>query len=146
MPWKKGQRPKVVTEHEATGSTAEIYDQIKGALGLSYVPLPFQIFAAIPGFLALQWAALRPIVATEAFFRLAERLRADGYTRAHSYFRVPDLCHRVEDLHFSSGARHELTDTIEVPHRANAVMLLLMAAQLQAFDKKVGTPAKSTPP
>jgi hypothetical protein len=146
MPWKKGQRPKVITEHQATGSIASIYQEIREMLGLPYVPVPFQIFAAIPNFLELHWRAVRPLVATEEFFALGERLRADAYTRAHSYFRLPDLCDRIEDLRFSTGARREITDTIELLHHANPLVMLLMAAQLQAFDKKVGAPARATTP
>ena len=141
MPWKKGQRPKFVREQAATGATAGIYQEIRESLGLPFVPVPFLIFAAYPRFLELEWAALRPLVQTPEFFALADRLRADGYTRAHSYFQIPDLCQRVEDLRFSSGARHELTDTIEMLHYADALLLLLMCAQLQAFDHKVGKSA-----
>ncbi|MBI2677154.1 MAG: hypothetical protein HYX28_00050 [Candidatus Koribacter versatilis] len=146
MPWKKGQRPKVVKEQEATGSTASLYQEIRQSLGLPYVPVPFQIFAAIPRFLELHWASMRPLVATEEFFALAGRIRADGYTSAHNYFRVPDLCHRVEDLRFSTGARRELTDTVDTLHHANPLVLLLMAAQLQAFDRTVGRPNVATTP
>src|SRR6266404_7495938 len=89
MPWKNGQRPKVVRENEATGTTADIYHEIRRALGLPFVPVPFQIFAAIPKFLELHWSAVGPMVATQEFFALAERVRADGYTRVHSYFRLP---------------------------------------------------------
>lgn len=146
MPWKKGQRPKVVKEQEATGSTASLYQEIRQSLGLPYVPAPFQIFAAIPKFLELHWAAMRPLVATAEFFALAERLRADGYTCAHNYFHVPDLCHRVENMRFSTGARQELTGAVDTLHHANPLVLLLMAAQLQAFDKKVGHPNDATTP
>jgi len=139
MPWRKGQRPKLVREKDAGGNIAPIYQEIRESLGLPYVPAPFLIFAAVPKFLELQWAMLRPLVQTGEFIALAERLRADGYTRAHNYFHVPDLCHRVQDLRFSTGARQELTSTIELLHYADSLVLLMMAAQLQAFDHKVGT-------
>lgn len=145
MQWKKGQRPKLIREQEATGQTAGIYDEIRRTLGLPFVPLVFQIFAAYPRFLELHWQAVRPAVATEEFFLLADRVRADSYTRAHSYFRVPDLCHHVEDLRFSTGARHELTATTELLHYKDALLLLLLAAQLQAFDHKVGRAGNGTP-
>jgi len=140
MPWRKGQRLKFVREQQATGPTARVYQEIRESLGLPFVPMPFLIFAAFPQFLELQWTTLRPLVHTPGFFALAERLRADGYTRAHSYFQLPDLCHQVEAMRFSTGARHELTDTIEMLHYADPLVLLLMAAQLQAFDRKVGKP------
>ncbi|HSE50146.1 MAG TPA: halocarboxylic acid dehydrogenase DehI family protein [Terriglobales bacterium] len=145
MPWKKGQRPKFVREQDATGQVADTYSEIRRQLGLPFVPLAYQIYATYPRFLELHWQAMRPVVETEAFFRLAERVRADGYTRAHSYLRVPDLCERVEDLRFSTGARHELTATVELLHYKDALLLLLLAAQLQAFDHPVGTEAPATP-
>jgi hypothetical protein len=145
MPWKKGQRPKLVREQEAAGATAEIYFDIQHKLGLPFVPLVFQIFAAYPKFLELHWEAMRPVVSTEEFFGLANRVRADGYTRAHSYFRIPDLCHRVEDLRFSSGARQELTATTDLLHYQDALLLLMMAAQLEAFDHQVGRETDGTP-
>lgn len=138
MPWKKGQRPRFIRESEATGAIAGVYQDIRQTLGLPFVPAPFLVYAAVPKFLELHWAALRPLAQTPEFFALAERIRGDGFTRAHSYFHVPDLCHKVEDLRFSSGARLELTDTIEVLHYKNPLMLLLLATQLQAFDRKVG--------
>lgn len=145
MPWKKGQRPKLIREQEATGRIAEIYFEIRRRLGLPMVPLVYQIYAAYPEFLELHWQAMRPVVETENLFRLAERVRADGYTRAHSYFRVPDLCERVADLRFSTGARHELTATVDLFHYKNALLLLLMAAQLQAFDHAVGQDSPAEP-
>ena len=124
---------------------AEIYLDIRHRLGLPLVPLVYQIYAAYPLFLELHWNAMRPLVETEDFFRLADRVRADGYTRAHSYFRLPDLCERVEDLRFSTGARQELTATVELLHYKNSLLLLLMAAQLQAFDHVVGREAPAEP-
>jgi len=150
MAWKKGQRPKLVREAEASGAVAGIYADVRERLGLPFVPLVFQIYAAYPRFLELHWEAMRPVVTSAEFFHLAERVRADGYTRAHNYFRIPDLCQRVESMRFSSGARHELTATTELLHYKNALLLLLLAAQLEAFDHPVGrdgggTPAASRP-
>jgi hypothetical protein len=65
-------------------------------------------------------------------------LRAEAYTRMHNYFAIPDLCERMTDLSFSTGARHELTDVVELFNYSNPLMLLLATAQMQAFDKAVG--------
>lgn len=146
MPWKKGQRPKLVPEKGAPEPIARIYREIKQALGLPFVPFGYQTLAVYPRFLELHWERMRPLVATREFFQLADRVRADAYTRAHSYFRLPDLCQRIEDLHFSLGARQELTETVDLFHYKNSLMLLLMAAQLQAFDKPVGRGGGSSGP
>jgi len=143
MPWRKGQKLRVVSEREATGPVARIYQEIRESLGLPFVPAPFLVFAAVPKLLELEWEALRPFAQSSEFFALAERLRADGYTRVHSYFQIPDLCRQVEDLRFSTGARQELTSTIELLHYADALVLLLMTAQLQAFDRKLGKAASN---
>jgi hypothetical protein len=146
MPWKKGQRPKFVREQDAHDAIAQIYFEIRNTLGLPLVPVPYLIYANFPQFLELHWRAVKPLVETQEFFRLAERLRADAYTRVHNYFKLPDLCRRIEELHFSSGARHELIETIEMFHYKDSLMLLLMAAQLQAFDKRVGKGGGGTAP
>jgi len=41
-------------------------------------------------------------------------------------------------MRFSTGARQELTSTIETLHHADALVLLLMTAQLEAFDHRLG--------
>jgi hypothetical protein len=146
MPWKKGQRPKVVLEKEATEPVAGIYWEIKQALGLPMVPYVYQTLAVYPRFLAMHWERMRPLVATREFFDLGGRVRADAYTRAHSYFPVPDLCHQIEELKFTRGAKQELTETVDVFQYKNPLVLLLMATQLQAFDKPVGSGGGSAGP
>ena len=44
----------------------------------------------------------------------------------------------MTDLSFSAGARHELTDVVELFNYNNPLLLLLASAQMQAFDKVVG--------
>ena len=146
MPWKKGQRPKIVAEKDAPEPVAAIYSEIKQALGLPFVPFAYQTLGVYPRFLAMHWERMRPLVETREFFHLAERVRADAYTRAHSYFPLPDLCRRVEDLHFSRGAKQELGETVDLFQYKNPLVLLLMATQLQAFDKPVGRGGGSAGP
>ncbi|HTK96361.1 MAG TPA: halocarboxylic acid dehydrogenase DehI family protein [Terriglobales bacterium] len=146
MPWKKGQRPKFVREQEATGEIAAVYREIREDLGLPMVPAPYLVLAAYPHFLQLHWHAMRPLVQTQEFFHLADRLRADAYTRVHNYFKLPDLCRHIESLRFSSGARQELTDTVELFQYKDSLLLLLLATQLQAFDKTVGKGGGGTVP
>src|ERR671922_534395 len=77
MPLKKG-KPALVGEQEAEGSTREIFSEIKQALGVPHVNLVFQAYAAHPRFLELHWRATKPILGTQEFFQLADRLRAEA--------------------------------------------------------------------
>lgn len=131
-------KPKLVPEAQATGRVAEIYQEIKQALGVPHVNLIFQAYGAYPLFLEMHWKAFRPLLATSEFFSLAQRLRADAYTRMHNYFKIPDLCEQMTELSFSVGARHELEQVVELFHYNNPPLLLLIAAQLEAFDKRLG--------
>lgn len=141
------QRDKVVLvrEAEASSRVLEIFQQIKTALGVPHVNVLFQAYAAYPFFFNLFWEQFQPLLATQEFFDLAERLRAEAFTRMHNYFKIPDLCARMNDMSFSAGASHELAETVELLHYNNSLLLLMAAAQLQGFDGPVGAARKSAP-
>lgn len=142
MPLKKG-KPVLIREHEAADDIKPIFADIKEDLGVPHINVLFQAYAAHPKFLRLFWRAMKPIVETQEFFGLAERLRAEAYTRMHNYFSIPDLCARMTELSFSAGARQELTYVVELFNYNNPLMLLMTAAQMQAFDKPVGRPKET---
>lgn len=145
MSWRKGNRVKLVPENEAQESTRAIYEEIKKFLGLPYVDTYFQALAYFPKFLELHWRAVHPLVDTQEFFLLAERLRADAYTRIHSYFEVPDIGSQLVQRNFSTGACEELTYVSDLFHYSAPLILLLTAAQFQAFDSPAGNAAASHP-
>lgn len=134
MPLSRKRRLSLVSETDASGRTLEIYQEIKVALGVPHVNVIFQAYGAYPAALEAIWNALRPCVETSEFFRCAERLRGEAYTRTHNYFAVPDLCATIQQVHFSTGAQHELTDVVELFHYNNPLLLLIVALQLQAFE------------
>jgi len=146
MPWRKGNKLKVVREAEAEGRTADIYREIKSALGVPHVNVVFQAYAVYPEFLARFWEACRPLVATQEFFDLAERIGAEAYTRMHNYFAVPDLCSGVAREGLSADARQDLTSIAELFHYNNPLLLLLVSAQMQAFETSVGRSGQATQP
>lgn len=146
MAWKKGNRLRLVREREAQGRTKEVYEDIKATLGLPHISLFFQSYAAYSPMLELHWTRLRPIVSTQEFFLLASRLRADAYTRMHNYFDIPDLCAQLESLSISPGGQQEINLLIDLFHYANPLLLLMQAAQLQAFDGPVGQQVENTTP
>jgi len=138
MPWKKGNRLHVVSEREAPPEIRAIYGEIQQYLGTPFVSQLFQVYASYPRFLAAHWKMLRPVVDSGEFFRLAERLRADAYTRACNYFDIVNFCPQLESYHFSEGAKHELNQVIDLFNYLDPLLLLIAAAQQQAFDGVVG--------
>jgi hypothetical protein len=125
---------KLVTEREAQGRTREIFDELKHSLGVPGIPVLHQAYAAFPEFLELHWRAFKPLLATERFFVLADRLRGEAYTRTHNYFQIGDLC---EPLSFSTGAKNQLQDVIELFNYKDAPILLVASTQLLAFDQAI---------
>jgi hypothetical protein len=134
MPLSRKRRLLMVPEAEASGRTLEIFQEIKQSLGVPHVNLIFQAYAPYPRFLDLMWRSLHPAIETREFFRASERLGAEAYTRAHNYFVVPDMCDPIRAINFSSGAQHELTDTVELFHYNNPPLLLIAAVLMQGFE------------
>lgn len=144
MPWRKGNKLKLVREADAGDRIRPIYEDIKQTLGLPFVNLVFQAFAVYPDFLERQWRAFKPLLQTGEFFEFSDRLRGEAYTRMHNYFAVPDICARLEKEKLSSGILQELTGVVELFHYNNPPLLLLLAAQLQAFEVRIGREATPT--
>src|ERR1700761_8468537 len=134
MPWRKGNRLRLVSETEARGRTLEIYNNIRETLGLPITPTAFLAFGDDPMFLEAAWSTLQPLARTQQFFTLADRLRADVYTRCYSYFTVPDMHGRLEQMHFSRGAQEEIASSVEMLNHGGAIVLLLLAVLLQSFE------------
>lgn len=139
MPWKRGQRLRLVPPKEACIEAAEIYSQMQSALGLPFVDKLHQAYAVFPEFLKAHWERAQKIVASEAFFQCADRLGADAYTRVHSYLKVPDIRSELVAAKFSEGAQQEVRDCIELFHRSSTYSLLLCSWQKRAFEGPVGS-------
>lgn len=140
-----------VKESQAEGETAEIYSEIKQSLGIPHVNMVFQVFAGFPRFLPLFWNAAQIVLGTREFFSGADWLGAEAYTRMHNYFAVPDFRIRIEELQFSPGAERELKEVVDLYHYNYPVLLLLCAAQMQAFENpetniRQGTSLDQPPP
>jgi len=52
----------MVSEEEATGRVAEIYDEIKAQLGIDFVPHLYQVMAGKPGYLDANWSRVQAIM------------------------------------------------------------------------------------
>jgi hypothetical protein len=69
-----------ISEADATGRIAELYDDIRKTLEMSFVNLVWRHLASIPGGLDWTWATMKPLYANGAVYSEADALRA-----------VPDL-------------------------------------------------------
>ncbi len=145
MAWKK-QKLRLVPESEADEATLEIYAEIKHALGIPYINPMFQAYAAYPEYFRLLWNALVPALETREFFSAAERIAAESYTRVHNYLSVPDLSRKVKEMDFSLGAQEELKDVTDLYLYNNSVLLLICAAQMQAFENPSASARPATEP
>ena len=134
MPLSRKRRLPLLREADASGRTLEIYEEIKQALGVPHVNVIFQAYGMFPRFLDVMWKELQSAIDTQDFFRHADRLRAEAYTRTHNYFSIPDLCSSIRQIQFSIGAQHELTDVVELLHYNDPLLLLIAAVQVQAFE------------
>ena len=127
----------MVSEAEASGGTRRIYEDIKHTLGLSSLELFYPALGAYPKFLDLHWQLVKPVAETAEFFDIAGRLRADAYTRAHSYFRLPDLRLQSSEPQ-PDGEESRLNAAVEFYHHEEPLVLLLFCYQLQALEGQTG--------
>src|SRR3954462_10191096 len=137
MPERRG-KLLLVREKEADGRIREIFELIKQSLGIPFVPVIYQALAAYPEFLEQHWRAFSQLTAAHQFFQLGSRLRGEAYTRMHNYFQIEDLCEPLTEMSFSSGAKHQLGDVIDLFNYVNPLLLVIISAQLSAFEQPIG--------
>jgi hypothetical protein len=105
------------------------------------VPILYQAYAAVPKFLEFHWEAFRPAVQTKGFFRMGERLAAEAYTRAQSYFPIPGL-RELRESGLSNETECEIGSLIralEYYQYLDPLLILITVAQMQALDGVVGS-------
>ncbi len=145
MPWRKGNRLRLVTEEEADDATRRIFGEIKRALGLPFLKLFYPALAMYPAFLRLHWEAVKAIAGSRELFSAADRLRADAYTRAHNYFRMPDLSvHQKPALVGSESV--DIGAVADFYHYVEPLLLLLACYQLQSMEGVAGDDAATLTP
>jgi hypothetical protein len=137
MPEKRG-KLLLVREKEADGRTRQIFEELKQSLGIPFVPVVYQALATYPEFLDQHWRAFSPLLATNQFFQLGDRLRGEAYTRMHNYFQISDLCEPLTEMSFSEGAKHQLGEVIDLFNYTNPLLLVIVSAQMLAFEHPIG--------
>ncbi len=144
MPWRKGNRLRLVTEQEADDDTRRIYAEVRDALGIPALRLFYPALGVYPIFLRLHWDAMKAVAGSQELFSCAERLRADSYTRAFNYFRIHDLTtHGGGPV---DGQRDELASIADFYHFKEPLVLLLFCLQLQAMEGPAGQEGPSPTP
>ena len=138
MRWKRGQRLKLVSESEASSQMRAIFRQVRECLGVSFIPALYRAYAAFPEFLELHWQRFRPAFESRQFFLLGSRLAAESYTRAHNYFPITALPRA--DLQVEQPAL-PLQQVLDCYQYVDPLLLLIAAAQMQAFEGPIGQPA-----
>lgn len=136
---KKGNRLKLVSEADAPAPVRAIFDEVRHSLGVASVPMLYLAYAAIPQFLEFHWRVFKPVVQTRQFFSLGARLAAEAYTRAQSYFEIPDL--RADFPEFEGSQSERLSDVLEYYQYLDPLQLLMTVAQMQALEGVVGDEA-----
>lgn len=136
MRWKRGSRLKLVTEADAPSRTREIFRDLRECLGLPVIPELYQAYAAFPEFLELHWRAFRPVFESRQFFLLGARLAAESYTRAHNYFDIPSL--HGWDAAPKPATPLSISQVLDYYQYLDPLLLLITAAQMQAFEGPVG--------
>jgi hypothetical protein len=134
--WKKGQTVRLVPLSQATGRVLEIYCDMQQVVGVPHISSFFQFLGGYPRFLGHFWGAARPIVQSQAFFSCANRLRADAYTRVHSYFHVPNL---QSEVNRQQGANDELKECIDIFCYSVPISLLLASFLSESFEGPAGS-------
>lgn len=143
MRWKRGNRLRLVSEEEASPRIREIFEEIRHSLGLPSVPVLYQAYAAFPQFLELHWETFRPAVQSRQFFMLGARMAAESYTRAHNYFEIAALT--MYESHPDVSPRLPISQVLDYYQYVDPLLLLISAAQMQAFEGPVGENGKPEP-
>ena len=143
MRWKRGQRLKLVSETEAPTRARGILREVREGLGVPAVPKLYEAYAAFPDFLEIHWDAFRPAIQSRQFFFIGARLAAESYTRAHNYFEVRAISRREASSQVATAL--SISQVLDYYQYLDPLLLLIAAAQMQAFEGPIGQPLRSEP-
>lgn len=143
MRWKPGNKLRLMTEEAAPPRTREIFQEVRHSLGLPSVPVLYQAYGAFPQFLDLHWQAFRPAIQSRQFFMLGARVAAESYTRAHNYFEIGGLT--TCDSEPKVPTKLPISQVLDYYQYLDPLLLLITAAQMQAFEEPVGEGGRPEP-
>jgi hypothetical protein len=141
MRWKGASRLRLISESDASPRAQKIFVEVRERLGLPVVPLLYQAYAVFPDFLELHWQSFRPLLESRQFFALGARLAAECYTRAHNYFAVESLA--GSEVESAGDVKLPLSQVLDYYQNIDPLLLLITAAQMQAFEGAAGESSES---
>jgi hypothetical protein len=114
----------------ATGTTREIYSEIKRLGAVPMVALVYRHLATLPGALEWAWSAIRPLMTSGRLQEDAWRLACD--VRSDPVVAIPPEALRA--LGMDEAAVREIHDVVDAYNRANPVNLLVLTCLALVAD------------
>jgi hypothetical protein len=133
-----------VSETEATGTVAQIYEDIRAVQGLPIVNLIWRRLACQPANLQWAWATARPLYATGAARRHAEQL-AESLDLPVATTLTPDVLHAVGLGDADMAAINAMIDTYNAGNGMNLMALSTLLAAIRNPDRVANRDAHYEP-
>lgn len=124
-----------ITEAEATGEIAALYEEIRHSLGVPAVNLVWRHLATFPGALAWAWAAVRPVYVDGSAAALAAAFRRD--LRLPALPAMPREVLRVAGI--DAAAEAGIAAVLASYDRSNSTNLIALSALLRRLDGDLGS-------
>ncbi len=128
---------RLVPLSKATGEVLDVYHDTQQLLGVPHISSFFQFLGGHPSFIGHFWSVVRPIIQSKAFFSCSARLRANAYTRVHTYIQVPSL--ELDDQQFAPGESEALKECINLFSDSLPISLLLASFLSESFEGPAGS-------
>ena len=119
-----------ITEDEASGEIAELYEEIRRSLGVPVVNLIWRHLATIPGALPWAWTSLKPLYASGAITNAAVSLRSS--LRPESNLGISSST--LKSVSLSSDDLRSITVVLNSYERSNSLNLIALNALLAKID------------
>jgi hypothetical protein len=121
---------KAITEDEASGEIARIYQDIRESLGVPVVNLIWRHLATVPGALPWAWDSLKPLYVSGAITEAAVLLRASLRTDQNLVFSSSTL----KSVSLSPDDLRSITVVLNSYERSNSLNLIALNALLAKID------------
>ena len=119
-----------ITEDEASGEIAQLYEEIRRSLGVPVVNLIWRHLATIPGALPWAWNSLKPLYASGAITNAAVSLRSS--LRPESNLGISSST--LKSVSLSSDDLRSITVVLNSYERSNSLNLIALNALLIKID------------
>ena len=119
-----------ITEDQASGEIAQLYEDIRRSLGVPVVNLIWRHLATIPGALPWAWNSLKPLYASGAITNAAVSLRSS--LRPESNLGISSST--LKSVSLSSDDLRSITVVLNSYERSNSLNLIALNALLIKID------------